>query len=117
MLLVWKSVLGLAATAVECDDAETAARLLGAAEALRERTGQALFSADKPAHERATSGALATLGEHGFETAREAGRDFTVPEILVVADSVVAAAIGTASVGEEHGDVGVMKPGDTDADA
>lgn len=113
-LLQWKSVLGLAAVAMECGRADDAARLLGASEAARERHGSELFPADLPAHERATSGALAALGEHGFETARQAGRDLTVPEILAMADGVVAAAIASAPIGEAHGDVeveGGRRPG------
>jgi predicted ATPase/transcriptional regulator with XRE-family HTH domain len=115
-LLQWKALVGLAATAVECGRTEAAARLLGAAEVARERTGTELFPADLPAHERASSGALAALGVHGFDSAREVGRDLTLPQILAVADEVVAAATATAPAREEHGDVGMAKPGDVDAD-
>ncbi|CAA9534062.1 MAG: hypothetical protein AVDCRST_MAG73-1212 [uncultured Thermomicrobiales bacterium] len=116
-LLQWKALVGLAATAVEGDRAEDAARLFGAAEASRERTGHELFPADRPAHRRASSGALAALGEHGFTFAREAGRNLTLPEILAVADGVVAAAIVAAPAGAGPGGVEAAEPGDADADA
>ena len=112
-LLQWKSVLGLAAIAVECCQPETAAKLFGAAEETRKRNGTELFPADRPAYERASSGALAALGTRSFDDARGAGRDLTVPEILALADEVVTAAIATTvAAGKEHGDVGAAELGD-----
>jgi predicted ATPase/transcriptional regulator with XRE-family HTH domain len=104
-LLQWKSLVGLAATAVECGQAETAAWLFGAAEAARVRTGYELFAADLPAHKRASSGALAVLGAHDFESACATGRDLTIPELLLLVDSVVVAAEALSPTGEKLGDV------------
>ncbi len=56
--------------------------------------------------------------EQSFEIASEAGRDLTVPEILALADDIVAAAnAATVPAGEEHGDIGAAEIGDPDPDA
>jgi hypothetical protein len=65
--------------AVACADGrpEQAARLLGAAEALREAMGARLPPAEQAAHAKTEQAARAALGEAAFAAARAAGRSLT----------------------------------------
>jgi tetratricopeptide (TPR) repeat protein len=64
----------LAGIATATGREERAARLLGAAEALREELGLPLSPADSPAVEATAAAARAALGDEAFEAARAAGR-------------------------------------------
>ena len=56
----------LAAIALSGDDAARAARLLGAAETIREEIGTVIPACERPQHESTTAGALAALGASTF---------------------------------------------------
>jgi hypothetical protein len=79
---------GLALTA-DRDRAAWAARLLGAAEAIRERLGAPLPPVDRPEHDAAVAAARAALGDDGFAAAWAAGRTMTIDAATVdaLADS------------------------------
>jgi hypothetical protein len=75
----------LAAIAAATGGPERAARLLGAAEALRVAHGTPLTPADRLAVDTATLAARAALGDEAFETARAAGRALTLEEAVAQA--------------------------------
>ena len=85
----------LGAVAGVAGDPQQAARLLGAAEALRERHGVAVFPAELPRLERASAPARARLSQTAFTAAWAAGRalpvERAITEALQVADDVTAA--------------------------
>jgi predicted ATPase/two-component SAPR family response regulator len=63
----------LAAVALAQQNARRAARLLGAAEAIRDAIGSVIAPVERPQHGATVSGAKATLGVDGFEAARQWG--------------------------------------------
>jgi non-specific serine/threonine protein kinase len=67
----------VAVLAVGCGAAESAARLLGAAEAASQTLGMPFVLPQRTAYERATAEARAMLGEDRFAVAWEAGRALT----------------------------------------
>ena len=71
---------------------ERAARLLGAAGALREAIGAPLPPAERAQQERAAAGARAGLGEAAFTAAMVVGRALPLDEVIAVA----LAATGSA---------------------
>lgn len=66
-------LIGFARVALARDDAETAARLLGAADALLESDGTVLDPTDAPEYERTLALARTRLGVNAFEHAVTAG--------------------------------------------
>jgi tetratricopeptide (TPR) repeat protein len=97
----------LGAVAAVTDRPEQAARLFGASEALRERHGVALLSADGLRLERAIAPARARLPEAAFAAAWADGRalplEEAIAEALKVADDVAAPVLSEATAG--HGSV------------
>ncbi|HEX3301977.1 MAG TPA: LuxR C-terminal-related transcriptional regulator [Thermomicrobiales bacterium] len=87
-----KPIIGLAATAGTCGLPDSAARLLGAADGLLDRIGATLTPFDIPAHELAHNSARSTLGELDFAAAIAVGRNLDVEDVLLEADTIVAAA-------------------------
>jgi hypothetical protein len=73
---------GLGRVAVITDEPESAARLFGAADALREAIGTPLPAADHAPHERSVGAVRARLGEDAFAAAWADGRA-TAPEQAV----------------------------------
>ena len=71
--------------------AEQAARLLGAAAALRERSGGAIWPAERGRLERAAAAARAALGEEAYARAAAAGRALSLPEVVAEATAVADA--------------------------
>ncbi|MET1231259.1 MAG: tetratricopeptide repeat protein, partial [Candidatus Limnocylindrales bacterium] len=71
----------LAATIVD-DDPDAAARLIGAAEALREATRARLPLASRAEHDRVVEALEATLGGEAFAAARAVGRRSSPDEVL-----------------------------------
>jgi predicted ATPase/DNA-binding SARP family transcriptional activator len=67
------AVEGLAGAMALCGDAETAARLLGAADALRRTAGGAMPAAERFDVDRAEGRARKTLGDQAFDAAFSAG--------------------------------------------
>ena len=82
---------GLATVAAGTGQPERAARLLGAAEALREAIGAPLPPVDRPDHDDDDSATRAALGEAAFAAAWAAGRALTV-------EQAVAEALGDPSL-------------------
>ncbi len=100
--LMCKAAVGLAATAVECDLADAAGRLLGATEAALARTGYELYPGDQPSHERARIGALTALGTQDLNTALDVGRDMSTLELLSLADVIAKAAAETTTSDKDN---------------
>jgi predicted ATPase/DNA-binding CsgD family transcriptional regulator len=100
-LAVAESLSGLAAVAQVAGQPEQAARLLGAASALRETSGAGLLPADRIAHERSAASVRERLGERAFSAAWTVGRPLTVAQAvadgLAVASALAARATPAAS--------------------
>jgi hypothetical protein len=80
--------LGLAQFAVLAaaqGQAVRAARLFGAAEAVRESLGVALVTADLPAYEQSVASARAGLAPDAFSSAWQEGRDLALAEAVSLA--------------------------------
>jgi predicted ATPase/DNA-binding SARP family transcriptional activator len=94
----------LAAIALSSDDAAQAARLLGAAETIREEIGTVIPACERPQHESTTAGALAALGASTFAACRQRGR------LASMAD--LRADLPAASAADAPGGGPVSAPGD-----
>jgi non-specific serine/threonine protein kinase len=89
----------LAEAAAEVGQPRPAARLLGAAELLRERIGAPLVPTDRAALESTVRKVRAALGEAGFAAVVAEGRAWTLEEAVVEGESA-AAAIAAAPPSE-----------------
>ena len=87
--IIW-SLAGLASVAVLHDDAELAARLWGAEEALRERTHRRPAPVARSSYERALGLARAGLGQAAFDAAWSAGRRLSLEQVVALAAEVIA---------------------------
>jgi serine/threonine-protein kinase PknK len=98
-LFVADALDGVAAVAAARGEAERAARLHGAAAALRERLGTAVASWEQPAHEQRLAAVRAALGEEAFAAAWAAGAALPVAETVaaVLADPVPDPTDGSAA--------------------
>jgi tetratricopeptide (TPR) repeat protein len=85
---------GLAAVAARDGRPERAARLLGAADRLREATGYALHPAFQRAHERSVELARTALGEAAFAAAWAAGRDLSLDAAIAEAEGPAPLRLG-----------------------
>ncbi len=65
--------------------ARRAARLFGAAEALRDTSGELLSPAERSVHERQVANAHAQLDEAAWQTAWAEGRTMTLEQAIVYA--------------------------------
>jgi DNA-binding NarL/FixJ family response regulator len=93
MRLVSDALAGLAVVAVAGDEPERAARLMGAAEALRDAIGiPILLPADRAAHERSVASLRATLGEGAFRLAWAAGAASSVADAIQEAVAIASPA-------------------------
>ncbi|HEY3111456.1 MAG TPA: tetratricopeptide repeat protein [Chloroflexota bacterium] len=91
---------GLARAAAAADRPEGAARLFGAAEALRETIGAPLLPLDRGPYERAVARVRAALGDGPLAEAWAAGRSRPLADVLADAPARgVAAAPATRSAG------------------
>lgn len=88
---LFKPLVGLAAVAADIGHYESAARLLGAANAMLDRMGGRLFPFDQPAHDRATRAARSALGNERFTDVHRLGEGLELEGVLIEADRVVAA--------------------------
>ena len=86
----------LAWVASAAGDSARAARLFGAAEAVRERSGAASLPVWRAEHERNLAATRAQLGAEAFEAARAAGQSLTVGEAIEEALREVAPAPAAA---------------------
>jgi predicted ATPase/DNA-binding SARP family transcriptional activator len=71
----------LAAITLALDRARPAARLLGAAEAIRDAIGTVIAPCERPQHLQTAAAVRAALGEDGFAAARDQGMLATVEEL------------------------------------
>jgi predicted ATPase/DNA-binding SARP family transcriptional activator len=76
---------GLAAVLAFTGQPDPAARLLGAAEALRESVGVDLAPAERETHEATAAAIRASLGEERFGTAWREGRELTLDDAIAYA--------------------------------
>jgi tetratricopeptide (TPR) repeat protein len=76
---------GLAAVLAFTGQAEAAARLLGAAEALRESLGVDLAPAERETHEETAAAVRRALGEEQFSAAWRLGRELALAEAIAYA--------------------------------
>jgi DNA-binding CsgD family transcriptional regulator len=76
---------GLASVAALTGTAEQAARLLGAVDELRQRSGALVFPTEGQRSERAAAQARADLGEKGFDQAYAAGRALPLSQAIAEA--------------------------------
>ncbi|MBA3305442.1 MAG: hypothetical protein H0U25_05905, partial [Thermoleophilaceae bacterium] len=103
--VVGDALEGAALAAAAWHQPERAARLLGAAEVLREQFGGTfVLPTDRAAHERALAVVRAAIGEQGLRDALAAGRRLTLAsataEVHVMAPPAAAAhAVDRAAVG------------------
>jgi tetratricopeptide (TPR) repeat protein len=88
---------GLAGVAAACGQLQRAARLGGAAEALREVLGVPLAREWRVSHERAVQAMQAALGTEAFAAAWAGGRALPLEEAVALGE-VVAEAVRTAGI-------------------
>jgi DNA-binding CsgD family transcriptional regulator len=100
---------GLAAVAAACQQSERAARLLGAAEALRERLGAVLGPGQLLEVERTTAAARAALDEAAFAAAWAEGRRLS-PEAARAEAALVAQETGPP-IANDRGAAGAVEHG------
>jgi predicted ATPase/DNA-binding SARP family transcriptional activator len=94
----------LAAIALALGRARSAARLLGAAEAIREAIGTVIAPCERPQHLQTTAAARAALGEEAFAAARQQGMLATLDELtadLPSAEDAAPAPAERAQAGAE----------------
>jgi predicted ATPase/DNA-binding SARP family transcriptional activator len=84
---------GLAAVLALTSRAEEAAKLLGAAEALRESLGVGLAPAEQATHDQTVAAVLESLGEETFAAAWGAGRELALDEAIEYAFQDVGAHV------------------------
>jgi predicted ATPase/DNA-binding SARP family transcriptional activator len=95
----------LAAIALALGRARSAARLLGAAEALRDAIGTVIAPCERPQHLQTTAAVRAALGEEEFAAARQQGLLASMDELaadLPSAQDAAPALPGPAQVREEQ---------------
>jgi predicted ATPase/transcriptional regulator with XRE-family HTH domain len=97
-------LIGLAAVAADGGQPERAARLLGAADILRERFGCALWATERAAHEAAVGAARAALGEATFAAAFAAGCTLPLDRALAEAFAVALDPAPTSDPGPPAAD-------------
>ena len=91
-------LMGLAALAAR-EDPVRAARQFGAADALRETAGGAMWPARRRLYEPVLAGVRATMGTAAFDAAWRAGR--ALPREQAVADALEAAPSATSTSGQD----------------
>lgn len=97
--LVADVVEGVGIVATATGEAERGARLLGAAEALRERIGLRFrVQENQTSQEQAVAAARAALGEQRFTAVWAAGRNLTPSETLVAALEPFATRLGSRGI-------------------
>jgi DNA-binding CsgD family transcriptional regulator len=88
---------GLAAVALETGQATEAAQLLGAAAALRERSGGAVWPDERARLTHAVMAARTSLGDEAYAREAERGRKFSLPEVVAQAIAMADAFPGPSS--------------------
>jgi predicted ATPase/DNA-binding SARP family transcriptional activator len=87
----------LAAIALALGQARPAARLLGAAEGIREAIGTVIAPCERPQHLQTTAAARTALGEEAFTAARQQGMAATMDELTADLPSAEDAAPAPAA--------------------
>jgi non-specific serine/threonine protein kinase len=90
-------VEGLAAIALATGQATPAARLLGAAAALRERSGATVWPKERGRRERAEAAARAALGEESYDQEVTAGHALPFAGMIAEATAAAEAAVRAAA--------------------
>ena len=90
-------VEGLAAVALDVGQTQRAARLLGAAAALRERSGSTVWLPEQGRHERVAAAARAALGVEAYALEVSTGRALSLYEVVAEATAVADAFPSPAS--------------------
>jgi tetratricopeptide (TPR) repeat protein len=85
-------LLGFAGVAAAAGQPERAARLFGAAAALREAIGVPMAPVDRADYDRHVAAVHAALGETAFAGAWSAGHDMTLEQAIAAASEVAADA-------------------------
>jgi predicted ATPase/DNA-binding CsgD family transcriptional regulator len=88
LLNVGHCLVGLAVVAEQIDRPEQAARLLGAADAMLERIGAAIWPVDKVEHDRTLAAVVDRLGAVAFSAAFAAGRALSPEEAVAEAFAI-----------------------------
>jgi non-specific serine/threonine protein kinase len=91
--IVVSALLGLAGVAVDSEQPEVGARLLGATEGFATRLGATLFTRDDHVHDRVLATLRLALGEERLAAIREAGRALSIESAIAEAEAVAAAVI------------------------
>ena len=90
---------GLAAVALDAGQASEAAQLLGAAAALRERSGGAVWPDERARLAHSVTAARAALGDEVYAREAAAGRALSLPEVVAQAIAMAAAFPSTVIAG------------------
>ena len=94
----------LAAIALALGQARSAARLLGAAEGIREAIGTVIAPCERPQHLQTTAAVRAALGEEAFAAARQEGMAATMDELTADLPSAEDAAPAPAGPAPAQGE-------------
>jgi len=94
----------LAAIALALGQARSAARLLGAAEGIREAIGTVIAPCERPQHLQTTAAVRAALGEEAFAAARQEGMAATMDELTADLPSAEDAALAPAGPAPAQGE-------------
>jgi DNA-binding CsgD family transcriptional regulator len=108
MLAEW--LAGVATLAVACRAPRQAARLFGAAEALRDALGHAFVPPEGTAFERGADTARAALGDAAYAAGRDAGRALPVAQAIEEASAFLSDVGGPSrrlEVGDQATDAGL----------
>ena len=96
--IVAEWLAGVAALAAACEAPESAARLFGAAEGLRDALGHAFVLPERAAFERGADAARMALGEAAFTAASDAGRALALEQALDEASAFLATVASPPNV-------------------
>jgi non-specific serine/threonine protein kinase len=101
---------GLAEIAISQGDVRRAARLLGAAGALRDALGEPLPPINRPAYERHVAALRVALGRKGFAEATAQGRALSTEQVIAEALAIAAQPSASVSEGGASAAAQVRKP-------
>ena len=90
-------VAGLAAIAMSAGNAEQASRLIGAATALRARSGGALWPNEQTRFEQTVTAARTALGNEGYTRAVATGQALPLADVIAEAAAVAGTQPGAGS--------------------
>ena len=91
--LIASSLLGLAGIAATMDRPRAGARLIGATESLAAFLRAPIFPRDQPVYDRCLAAVRSALGEDQLMAALGIGRDLSLPQAIVEAQTVAELAL------------------------